>query len=33
MGGKPAYYRLNDRFVLVLLDDAVRHLTGAEPAR
>lgn len=30
MEGKLAYYTLRDRFVLALLEDAVRHLEGEE---
>lgn len=30
MDGKLAYYSLRDRFVLALLEDGVRHLTGEE---
>lgn len=32
MEGKLAYYSLRDRFVLALLEDAVRHLDGEEAA-
>lgn len=33
MDGKLAYYTPSDRFVLALLDDGVRHLTGVGPAK
>ena len=33
MEGKLAYYSLRDPFVLALLDDGVRHLTGEEVTR